>query len=239
MPPVFTPPPFPGFGSQLRNPMFSDITLVVGASAVSIPCHRLIIAEHSLRLAPACADPHTRELVISRWEPETIQLVLQYLYTGSVDYHAFDTMMVVYECAKDLEIGCLMEHVIYMVVLGGGRWEVVMSDTRMLTILLEKIFSLTREVERGKAVYRRVFTLLAAVVQQQGLMKEVWFTDLMRSHSGLAPELLRAVLLGEDETGRIGCFHEGCDEIIGEWRKCYSCAGSADIWDAESALDDW
>ncbi|KAF3908818.1 hypothetical protein ABW21_db0209924 [Orbilia brochopaga] len=148
-------------------------------------------------------------------------------------------MMTVYKCASDLEIGCLMEWVIYTVVLETGRWEAVMCDPRMLSSLLGEIFTLTGMEDRAGGVYRRFFALLAAVVQQRGLIREPWFFNLVSAHPALGQELLRATLLGEDGTGRLGCFRDGCTGIIGEWRKCQSCVAPLNLWDADSEFDEW
>ncbi|KAK6498207.1 hypothetical protein TWF506_004446 [Arthrobotrys conoides] len=205
--------------------------IIAGASRSRIPCHRLILSEHSTSLAIACSDSH--EISIPRWEPQILHYVLRYLYTGDLDALEFETLMSLYECAEDLGIECLMEKVLHDVVLESGKWEVVLRDKDKLIQLVEKIFSLTAEDERQSYIYKGVFRLILAIVQQDGLMSEDWFLGLLKQYQELGIELLKASLEGEHGSGVTYCFKEGCEGIIGEWRKCKTC--SSPDW----GEDDW
>ncbi|KAK6495082.1 hypothetical protein TWF481_003110 [Arthrobotrys musiformis] len=233
MAPKFEAPCYPGLESQLRSPKFTDVTIIAGASRSRIPCHRLILAEHSTSLSFSCSDTQTTELSIPRWEPQILQHVLRYLYTGDLEALEFDTLMNLYECAEDLGINCLMQKTLYDAVLETGRCEIILRDRSKLFKLVEKIFSLTAEEERQSYVYKGVFRLMLSMVQQDELMKEDCFLGLIREYRELGVELLKAALEGQQGTGVIHCFKEGCEGIIGEWRTCISCSSSQ--WGGE----DW
>ncbi|KAK6519096.1 hypothetical protein TWF281_003784 [Arthrobotrys megalospora] len=203
--------------------------IIAGASRSRILCHRLILSEHSTSLAISCSDPHVTEVCIPRWEPQIVHYVLRYLYTGDLANLEFETLMNIYECAEDLGIDCLMEKVLYDVVLEAGRWEVFLRDRVKLVKLVEKIFSLTAEEERGSYIYKGIFRLLLAMVQQDGLMREEWFVNLLKEYRELGVELLKVSFEGEHGTGVTYCFKEGCEGVVGEWRKCRTCSSSD--WD--------
>ncbi|KAK6347452.1 hypothetical protein TWF718_005294 [Orbilia javanica] len=197
--------------------------IIAGASRSRIPCHRLILAEHSTSLAVACSDPHTTEVCIPRWEAQIIHHVLKYLYTGELACLEFEILMNIYECAEDLGIECLMEKVLHDIVLEAGKWEVVLRDQAKLIKLVEKIFSLTADDERKSYIYKGIFRLILAIVQQDGLMEEEWFRSLLKDYRELSIELLKASLEGEDGSGLTYCFKEECGGVIGEWKKCGNC----------------
>ncbi|KAF3314411.1 hypothetical protein TWF173_004753 [Orbilia oligospora] len=205
--------------------------IVAGASRSRIPCHRLVLAEHSTSLALACSDSHATEICIPDWEPQILHYVLRYLYTGDLASLEFETLMNIYACAEDLGIECLMEKVLYDAVLEAGKWEVVLRDKDKFIQLVEKIFSLTAEDERRSYIYKGVFRLVLAIVQQDGLMAEEWFLSLLKQYHELGIELLKASLEGEHDSGVTYCFKEECDGIIGEWKKCKTCLSSD--WDED------
>ncbi|KAK6334473.1 hypothetical protein TWF730_003687 [Orbilia blumenaviensis] len=209
------------------------MVLIAGASRSHIPCHRLILSEHSRSLALSCSDPNVTEICIPRWDPQILHYVLRYLYMGDLATLEFETLMCIYECAEDLGIDCLMQKVLYDAVLEEGRWEIVFRDKDKLVALLGKIFTLTAEEERGSYIYKALFRLLLSMMYQDELIKEEWFLNLLKEYHELGVELLKASFEGEHCSGITYCFKEGCNSVVGEWKKCKDCSSSD--WDG----DEW
>ncbi|KAF3913584.1 hypothetical protein ABW20_dc0107485 [Dactylellina cionopaga] len=144
-------------------------------------------------------------------------------------------MVVIYECAEDLGIDSLMEFVLYTIVWGSEGWESLLKDRVKLGKLVEKIFTLTAEEERVSHIYKSFFRLIIAMIQQEGLMSESWFLELLGKYKEFGIELLKASFKGADGTGVIECLREGCGGVVGEWKKCQVCSGS--VWDDN--FDEW
>ncbi|EPS38795.1 hypothetical protein H072_7408 [Dactylellina haptotyla CBS 200.50] len=231
MAPKFEPPQYAGLESQLKNPKYTDITIIAGTCRSRIPVHRLVISEHSTVFSQSCSDPHVTEISLPKWEPQFLHFVLRYMYTGKLENHDFDTMMTIYECAKDLRIEALMESVLYTTVLDAGRWEYILRERGNLSKLVEEIFTLTTKEERASYVYQSIFRLIVAIARQEALMKEEWFLDILKQYKEFCTELLKASFGGVDGTGIVECFRDGCHGVIGEWKQCRVCENNSSVWD--------
>ncbi|KAK6542708.1 hypothetical protein TWF694_006651 [Orbilia ellipsospora] len=219
----FEPPRTAGFQSHFNATKWSDITLITGTARIRIRAHRLVLSEYSRWLAISCADPNVTAICIPRWESQIIHFVMRYMYTGSLDNVGFETMMDIYECAKDLEIQSLMDAVLHTVLLDSGKWEQVLSDRYKMWKLLSLIFDLTTEKERRSGLYPRIFKLIAAKMYQDNLLQEDWFVDLIKGNSELGLELLKAPFEKDQNAGTISCYRRGCRSLIGEWNPCFEC----------------
>ncbi|EWC46671.1 hypothetical protein DRE_04158 [Drechslerella stenobrocha 248] len=232
----FEEPPYPLLESQLNQPTFTDITLVVGADQTRIPCQRLILAENCKELAASCSDLKTTEIPLPRYDPDTVRSALRYFYTNRLqpsDFNTmnFNTLMVVYECAKGLGSQSLMERVIYEILeesRGNNQWGFSMRSSRQVSKMVESIFTLTTEGERQSPIYRSFFDYLAAIAFQENFTRDLWFTDLLRNYTDLGVELLKATF-GAANVGydwmpvSIMCSGNGCDATVGLWTRCKAC----------------
>ncbi|KAF3903647.1 hypothetical protein AA313_de0206137 [Arthrobotrys entomopaga] len=212
-----------GFQSHFNSTKWSDITLVTGTARIRIRAHRIVLSEYSRWLATSCADPKVTEICIPRWESQIIYFVMRYMYTGELDDVGFETMMDIYQCAKDLEIEKLMDAVLYAVVLDLGKWEQVLSDKYKLGKLISQIFIWTTEKERRSDVYTAIFKLIVAKAYQDNLLRESWFVDLIKWNSEFGLELLKASFGDRQIIGTIDCYRRGCHGVIGEWSPCIKC----------------
>ncbi|KAF3909312.1 hypothetical protein ABW20_dc0109052 [Dactylellina cionopaga] len=152
-------PGFNGFPKLLRDPKFSDLTVLVGAkSPVEFKLHRAILAERSTYfnkiLNSAFLESKTNEIRLPEIKPSVFTLIVRYMYTGEYVYQSDKTnpedLAGVYETADYLDIPDLKQAIMDIVWMKAENFAEELDVGLVVAVLemLAKTFYDTDKLEK-------------------------------------------------------------------------------------------
>lgn len=178
------------FKHLLQQTEFSDVTLKIGDR--EFPCHRLILANRSpvfkRMLTADMLEARTREVEIEDIEVETMEKLLEFLYSGEIEVMGDQLENLFYAADKYAVMG-LFKICINLF----GENDVTPSNAVDILLIADR-HSHDRPLRKLK---KRVFAWIKA--ERQRYMDDAIFTREMKRHPELMAELNVEAVWGPDD----------------------------------------